>query len=213
MGASRRNERRPEDRFALRGLRAVNVFVARIYHKLEVLSPQRLPKEGAAILVCNHTSGLDPLLIQSVCSRLIVWMMAAEYYEIRPLRWVFDEVGIIPTTRSGRDTAATRAALRGLHAGRVLGIFPEGKIESKRELLPFQVGVALLAIKTGVPVYPAYLDGTQRGQEMPAAFIHRNEATLRFGPAVKFDRSGTSKEHLEAATEKIRGAVGELMNR
>jgi 1-acyl-sn-glycerol-3-phosphate acyltransferase len=205
--------RRPENRFIIRVLQAIDVCVARVYHQTIVRAPQRLPRHGSAILICNHTSGLDPLLIQSVCPRMIVWMMAKEYYEIKALNWIFKTIEVIPVDRGGRDLAATRSALRALEAGRILGVFPEGKIERSRDLLPFQTGVALMAIKAGVPVYPAYLDGTQRNKEMWEAFFYRNRATLAFGDAVEFDRSATSKEVLQAATQRMTDAVAALKQR
>ncbi len=186
------------------------MLFSRAYHRTDVLIPQHLPRHGPAILVCNHTSGLDPALIQSVCPRIIVWMMATEYYEIKAMKWMYDMIEAIPVDRSGRDMAATRAALRALGNGRILGIFPEGKIATSRALLPFQSGVAMLAIKTGVGVYPAFLEGTQRGQEMAQAILTPNEATLAFGPPVEFDRRGTSREVLESATARIRDAVEKL---
>ena len=70
-----------------------------------------MPRRGAAILVCNHVSGLDPMLIQSLVPRLIVWMMAKEYYDLKALAWFYEAVEAIPVQRSGRDLAATRAAL------------------------------------------------------------------------------------------------------
>jgi 1-acyl-sn-glycerol-3-phosphate acyltransferase len=140
-------------------------------------------------------------------------MMAAEYYQIKSLSWLFKMVQAIPVDRSGRDLAATRAALRALAQGHILGIFPEGRIETDHDLLPFQTGVALMAIKTGVPVFPAYLDGTQRGKEMVEAVAGPNHAILRFGPAVDFDRHSTSKESLETATLQIRHAVGLLKSK
>src|SRR3954465_15627638 len=105
---------RPENRPIIRLLQAIDVCFARMYHRLSVLSPQRLPRHGPAILICNHVSGLDPLLIQSVCPRLITWMMASEYYAVPGLNWVFKQIGAIPVERSGRDLAATRAAMRAL---------------------------------------------------------------------------------------------------
>src|SRR6185369_16448877 len=92
---------RPENRPIIRVLQAIDVCFSRLYHRLNVRSPQQLPRDGAAILVSNHISGLDPLLIQSVCPRLIRWMMAKEYMEVFGLRWVFKRVGIIPVARSG----------------------------------------------------------------------------------------------------------------
>lgn len=201
---------RPEDKLLTRVLQAVDVCFARIYHRVTVLSPQRLPKAGPAILICNHVSGLDPLLIQAVCPRLIVWMMAKEYYEIRALKWIFEQIHAIPVGRGGRDLAATRAALRALENGHVLGVFPEGRIEPTRDLLPFQVGVAMMAIKADVPVYPAYLDGTQRGKSMFQAFFYPNHASLAFGPRVEFPRSGTSREVLQQATDRFAEAVAGL---
>lgn len=191
-------------------LAAFDEFFARQYHELTPLTPCTIPRLGPAILVCNHTAGLDPVLIQSVCPRIVVWMMASEYYDLPMMRWVFEAVQAIPVDRDGKDLAATRAGLRALKAGRVLGVFPEGRIETSRELLEFQVGVALLAIKSGAPVYPAYLDGTQRGREMAASVLRPCRATIAFGPELEFDRADVSRENLAAATAIIRGGLEEL---
>ena len=185
-------------------------FVARLWHHTVVRRRPCLPNEGAAILVCNHTSGLDPFILQSVLSRIVIWMMATEYYNIKAMTWFFRAIDAIPVDRNGRDMASVRAGLRALREGRILGIFPEGRIETSDELLPFQTGVALMAIRTGVPVYPAFLDGTQRGKTMVKAFLRRNRVTVAFGPAIEFDRSDTSREGLEAATERIKAAVERL---
>jgi 1-acyl-sn-glycerol-3-phosphate acyltransferase len=197
----------PEDRTTIKFLKVADVLFARAYHKLTVLSPAQLPRTGAAILICNHTSGLDPLLIQSACKRVIVWMMAQEYYDIPLLRPIFGLLEAIPVDRAARDSGAMRSALRALHDGRVLGVFPEGRIEVRRELLPFQRGVAQMALKTSAPVYPAFLDGTQHGiAAMAPAFIHRQRATLRFGPRVPLDRN----DGADATAGKMRDAVAAL---
>lgn len=201
---------RPENRPIIRLLQAVDVCYARIFHRLEVRTPCPLPREGPAILVCNHTSGLDPMLVQSVCPRLITWMVAKEYVELPVLRWVFRTIRVIPVDRSGRDIAATRAAMRALKDGRVLGVFPEGRIETNHDLLPFQTGAAMMAIKMDVPVFPAYLDGTQRGEEILASFLSRSLATLTFGPAVTLVETETNDTALAAATDRIRQAVARL---
>ena len=196
-----------EQRFGVKVAQAANRIFTRGYHQMEILSPCRLPRTGPAILVCNHVSGLDPMLVQAGCRRMIVWMMAKEYYDMKSLRWFYESIDAIPVARSGRDTAATRAALRALSNGRVLGIFPEGRIEPDRDLLPFQTGMAMMAIKTGVSVYPAYLDGTQRGKEMVPAILQPNRVRLGFGEPLSFNGMGTSKEELEQATARIRDAV------
>jgi len=204
---------RPENRPIIRVLQAVNVCFARIYHRLSVHAPHRLPRTGAAILVCNHVSGVDPLLIQSVCPRVIHWMVAKEYTTLPVLSWVFRQIGAIPVERSGRDLASTRAAMRALAEGGVLGVFPEGRIETSRELLPFQTGVALMAIKTNVPIFPVYLEGTQRGREITEAVLRPCVASVTFGPEVQIDRNSTSRNVLDENTQKIENAVRDLRDK
>jgi len=210
MTASESRKPRTEDRLGIRLLHLADKLLARVWHHTIVRKRSPLPDKGPAILVCNHTSGLDPLLIQSVVPRVIVWMMAKEYYDIKALTWVFKMIEAIPVDRFARDAASVRAALRQLKDGRILGVFPEGRIERTRDLLPFQTGVALLAIRTGVTVYPAFLDGTQRNKSMLGGILWPNRATLAFGPPVEFDRSSTSRENLELATHKIKAAVQAL---
>jgi 1-acyl-sn-glycerol-3-phosphate acyltransferase len=201
---------RRESDVVIRLLQGVAVCYARIYHQVIVHRPSHLPPRGPAILVCNHTSSLDPLLIQSVCPRLIRWMMAKEYFEVKPMRWIFNTVGVILVERSGRDTAATRAAMRALAEGYVLGVFPEGKIETTDDLLPFQNGIGLLALKTGAPVYPAYLDGTQRGKAMLDAVIRPNKASISFGQPVDLKGIDPSRKGVEEAAGRIQRAVAGL---
>jgi 1-acyl-sn-glycerol-3-phosphate acyltransferase len=201
---------RPENQLRIRLLQAADVCFCRIYHQVIVRSPSQLPRNGPAILVSNHISGLDPLLIQSVCPRLITWMMAKEYYDLRPLNWIFRTIGLIPVDRRGRDTAATRSALRALKDGRILGVFPEGRIETSQDLLPFQNGAVRMAAKTGAPIYPVYLDGTQRGREMLGSFLYRSRSTIAFGPPIDVSGSESSDENIDRATERVRAAVMSL---
>jgi 1-acyl-sn-glycerol-3-phosphate acyltransferase len=180
------------------------------FHDLKVLMPFPELPPGGAILVCNHTSSLDPVLLQAACPRLITWMMAKEYAYMFGGRWFFEAIEPILVERSGRDLAATRSALRALKDGKLLGLFPEGRIEKSRELLEFQTGVALLAMKSGAPVYPAFLDGGQRCKGMVEAFFVPNRITVAFGPVVHFNREAHGREGLELATRRIKEAVEAL---
>lgn len=200
-----------ERRLVVRGGHMVARNFSTMYHDLKVLTPCPLPAKGGAILVCNHTSSLDPILLQAAVPRVITWMMAKEYSKVFGIQWFLNAIEPILVERSGRDMAATRAALRALRDGKILGLFPEGKITKTAELLPFQTGIALLALKSGAPVYPAYLDGSQRMKGMLEAFARPNHVTLAFGPQVLLDTDDEDgREGLEAATEKIRSAVASL---
>jgi 1-acyl-sn-glycerol-3-phosphate acyltransferase len=198
-------------RFAL----GANRVYSRVYHQVGIVMPCAVPPNGPAILASNHISGLDPLLLQSACPRLVRWMMAREYYDIPGLRQGLDAIGAIPVDRKGRDLAATRTALRALEEGAVLGVFPEGKIATSGDVLPFQFGIGLLAIKSGVNVYPAHVSGTQYGKEMIEVLGEPQSSRLTFGPAVDFsglDRSGRQSVLYEQVTARIEKAVRALGN-
>ena len=203
---------RRESDLGFRLLKAWAGLYTRAFHQTTIRQQFRLPATGPAILVCNHTSSIDPILLQAYAPRLIRWMMAKEYFQYKPMRFVFDTVGVILVDRGRRDLAATRAAMRVLSAGYVLGVFPEGRIETSDELLPFQSGIGLLALKTRAPVYPAYLDGHQRNREMIEAFYHPSDATITLGSPVDLSDLTDSKSGIIEATRRIRSAVESLKN-
>jgi 1-acyl-sn-glycerol-3-phosphate acyltransferase len=185
---------------------------ARVYHGMTAIGPCRLPRTGPAILVCNHISSIDPLLLQAFSPRMIRWMMAKEYFDVKSLRWLYDTVGVILVERGGRDMAGTRAAMRALKAGYVLGVFPEGRIETTGDLIPFHNGIGLLAIKTRAPVFPAYIEGTQRNREMVEAFVRPSTGSIAFGPELKLSDLADSRAGIVEATRRIQSAVQGLRN-
>ena len=203
---------RDEDRASVRFLKRLVDAYINGYHNVEVVSPCQLPANEPAILVCNHVSSLDPMLIQWACSRLIVWMMAREYY-VPGSRWLFDIIRTIPVERSRRDMVATRAAMRALESGHVLGIFPEGRLAEDRKIGHFQTGVAMMALKSGVGVYPASVEGTMRDRGMLEPFFFPQRAKIAFGARVPLAGGNATREGIERATQQIHGAVCALHER
>jgi len=208
IATAMRDEERPSIQFLHR---LVDLYISG-YHKVDVVSPCQVPAQGPAILVCNHVSSLDPMLLQWACSRLIVWMMAREYY-LPGTRWLFDVIRIIPVERSRRDVVATRAAMRALEDGHVLGIFPERRLAADGKIGQFQTGVAMLALRTGVGVYPASVEGTMRDQGMLEAFLFPQRARIAFGPKISLDRQPDSRQQVERATGQIWQTVRDLHER
>ena len=87
------------------------------------------------VVVANHISAMDPVILQiSSPRRIIHFMMAKEYYEKKPWYWLYKAFGTIPVNRSGTDIAAVRAALRVLKDEKVIGLFPEGRISLTGEM-------------------------------------------------------------------------------
>lgn len=198
-----------EQSLGVRALKIANACFGGIYHQVTVLEPSQLPLVGPGILICNHVNFLDPILIQAHVTRTITWMMAREYYDMPVLGRIFQTVEAIPVDRDGRDVSATRAAMRALDEGRILGLFPEGGLQEPgaRALKPFQPGVGMLALRSAAPVYPAYIDGTHRGKSFAQACLLRQHAVLAFGEALSPVKSAGRRPGIEAVTAQFQGSV------
>src|SRR5436305_10123806 len=120
----RRPAPRPEIHGFLRVLWWINAFYCALMHRLESSGTAPLPEHGPAILIANHTCGIDHMILQAGCQRVLGFLIAQEYYDYWLCRPFCKLLGCIPVRRDGRDVAATRAALRGLAQGRVVPIFP-----------------------------------------------------------------------------------------
>jgi len=179
-------ESMPEIHGPLRVLYWVFQFYCGIWHQLSTEGQAPLPESGPAILISNHTCGIDHLLLQVSSRRLLGFMIAREYYESPWLRGICSYIGCIPVNRNGHDHAAIRAALKALERGRVLPIFPEGRIvpASGRRLEAIKPGSAYLAIRARVPVVPAYIIGTPPTDEIMDSLLTPSKARVIFGSPI-----------------------------
>jgi len=194
-----------ERRWAVRGLMAVNRVFAVGYHHCRVLRPCPLPRAGPVILAVNHLSGIDPCFMQATCPRPIVWMMDRAFIDLPLARWVFRVAETIPVDTKGRDTNSVRLALRALERGRLLGVFPEGRLARGRGLMPFQNGVAMLAKRSGVKIWPAAIEGSQRGHSHARAYGEPQDAAVAYGDPIEPGRD------LEAVTRRLQATVEGLL--
>lgn len=176
-----------EFRGILRVLRTMNTAYCRFWHALEADRAAPLPAQGPAILVSNHTCNIDHMLLQACSDRLLGFMIAREFYELPWANAFCKLAGCIPVRRDGKDLAATRAALRALESGRVLPIFPEGKItpESGSKIGPAKPGAAFISARASVPIIPAYIVGTPRTNNLLRAVFTPSRARVYFGDPIK----------------------------
>jgi 1-acyl-sn-glycerol-3-phosphate acyltransferase len=204
---ARRAGTKPEIHGFLHVAGVLNSIYCLVWHQLSTDGRAPLPEVGPAILISNHTCGIDHMLLQSKSGRLLGFMVAREYYEWKWIHWLCRYIGCIPVNRDGRDFAATRAAMRALKAGRVLPIFPEGHIvpASGRRLDPMKPGTAYLAVHAQVPVIPAYIYGTPETNEIIESLITPSRARVIFGEPI--DLSGIARQR--AGDKEVQAEVSE----
>jgi hypothetical protein len=122
-----------------------------------------IPTEGPAMLVSNHVSFADAVIVHAVCPRHLRFVMDAHFYTLPVLNWLFRAVGAIPVTdpRIDRDMVRRSYDLiaEALEKGDVVCIFPEGGITRDGEIGKFKNGIEKIVRRTPVPVVPIALRG------------------------------------------------------
>ena len=197
----------------LRLVDRLNRLVCRLWYRLRRVGHCTIPPTGAVIVAANHTCTADPLMICAGCDyRRISYVIAREFASIPVGGWFVRLIGCIPVRRGERDAGATRAAIRRLRDGHVLGIFIQGKIPAPGEQVRPKDGVAVLALRTGATVIPVYLSGNKYKEGIAAGLLARHRTRVRFGPPVDLSELAgkSSRSDLSAATATIWQAIQEL---
>jgi 1-acyl-sn-glycerol-3-phosphate acyltransferase len=144
-------------------LRFVAWLLIHTFYRLRQSGLENIPQEGAAVLVCNHVSFVDPLVIAAASRRPIRFVMDYRIYRTPLVSFVFRHMHAIPIAPARDDAAMMEAAFeevaRALDAGELVAIFPEGRITDSGELYPFRPGVQRIVGRTPVPVIPMALKG------------------------------------------------------
>jgi len=132
-------------------------------HSVRGVDTDRIPKEGAAVLVCNHVSYVDAIVIMAASPRPIRFVMDYRIFKFPVLSWIFRTAKAIPIA-SAKDNAALMEKAyediaQALHEGELVCIFPEGRLTQTGEMNEFKGGVKKIVERTPVPVIPMALRG------------------------------------------------------
>ncbi|HEY7801134.1 MAG TPA: lysophospholipid acyltransferase family protein [Dehalococcoidia bacterium] len=122
---------------------------------------ENIPRHGGAILVSNHLNNADPCIIPGVSPRRVVIMAKKEIYKWPIVSLLFRLIGAFPVDRHGADLAALRTATSVVNEGHLLLMFPEGTRSKDRQLHRGFPGTSLVAYRTGAPVIPIAITGTE----------------------------------------------------
>lgn len=194
-------------------LDCLNRLFCRVMYRVTPPFPPPLPEGGPVLLVSDHSSFSDPMVLAATAGRPIIFLTAREVYQHRHLRWLCQTLHYIPVSRGTHDFRALRTMLRVLGQSQVVGIFPEGGIDEYREERGHQ-GVGYLALKIGAPVVPASIAWNQaRPLNLARSLITPGRAVVRFGTPIMFQPDpNPDRKKIGAVTASIMRAVRELRN-
>jgi 1-acyl-sn-glycerol-3-phosphate acyltransferase len=152
---------------------------------------EHIPRNGPVMIAPNHISFFDSVVLIGVLPRRISFVGKAEYLDSWKTRYLLPAVGMIPIERSGgkQSLEALDTAAGVLERGEVFGIFPEGTRSRDGLLHKGRTGMARLALRTGAPIIPVGLRGTDRiqppGSSVPRPFVR---CEVRFGKPIEMGR-------------------------
>jgi len=163
----------------------------------------RLPKQGGAIVVANHFTGLDGFLLVALSERPLRFLIAEEEFRRFGIQWLFRAIGAIPVARESRPERAYREAVRQLRAGEVIALFPHGKIhldsDPPRKL---KAGMVRLSTLSGCPVLPLRIEGQPALGSVVSSFLIRGNVKSK-----QFDyiycNEGSNHQHLQEIASVI----------
>jgi len=200
--------------------------LSRLVYRFKVRGDEHIPDSGPALLVCNHVSFVDAVLLMAASPRPIRFLMDHRIFRVPVLGWLFKLAKAIPIAPQKEDPAAYERAFQQaaqvLREGDLLGIFPEGAITRDGQLQPFKGGVkkildAAQAEGLEVPVVPMALTNlwgsffsrveVQGGENVAMVRPFRRGMWSRVGLNV-----GAPLSQAEAQPELLAQRVGELLN-
>jgi 1-acyl-sn-glycerol-3-phosphate acyltransferase len=177
-------------------------IIKRLYG-VRVFGAERIPADGAAILVANHESLFDPWILALTTPRPVRYMAKQELWRFRPVGRMLDSFGAFPVERGAGDATAMSRAADLLRDGEVLGVFPQGT--SKRlPSRPYHRGAARLALVTGAPIVPVRMIGT-RGFPHPG----RVPAVVLVGEPILVAASRPTVAIAKELTQRVERAIAE----
>jgi len=144
-------------------LRFIAWLLVKAVYRLRTQGVEHIPEEGAAVLVANHVSFVDAVVIMGASPRPIRFVMDHRIFKMPLLGFIFRHCGAIPIASAKDDPAMMETAFaevsKALAAGDLVGLFPEGGVTSNGQLQPFRPGVSRILADSPVPVVPMALRG------------------------------------------------------
>jgi 1-acyl-sn-glycerol-3-phosphate acyltransferase len=176
---------------------------------LKVYGAHRVPDEGGVLLVSNHQSYLDPVLIGVRLKRPLSYLAKSELFVFPPFTWLIRSLGAFPVKQGAGDVGAMKQTIARLQEGHALNIFPEGSRTEDGELLPIEKGIALVIRKAKVPVVPVVIDGSFDAWPKGQTVFHAGKIRVLFGHPMDFANLDRD-EIIKAIDQTFRKMLSEL---
>lgn len=169
-----------------------------IFHRCRWVGRHHVPSTGKAILCSNHTTGLDPLVMQAGIPRPVRWLMLTSYL-FSPFNALWRSIKPIAMDYGRNNTSKIKLLVDVLNNDEdIVGVFPEGTLQrTERQLAKLQPGIVTIYRRTEAPIIPVYIHGTPQRHSMIWHFLSPGNVTVVFGRPWQPDPKLTKDEFLD----------------
>ncbi len=194
-------------------------MLIRVLYRIRVSGLENIPEEGPAIVVCNHVSFVDALIVGGSVRRPLRFVMYHKIFKVPVMNFMFRTARAIPIAPFKEDPVMLERAYeeidRALKNGEIIGLFPEGGLTPDGDIQPFKPGIEKILARTPVPVVPlavrglwgsmwSRLDTRMRRARLPRRF----RAEIELVGDARMSPDGLTAAALEAKVRAMRGARG-----
>ena len=186
-------------------------LILKPFISMEIEQEENIPQDRSYIIIANHVSNFDPLLLALKWEKPVHFMAKEELFKIFLIGRILKMLDMIPVRRGESDRKAVKESLEYLKKGEILSLFPEGTRNKKREgLLPFHTGAAFFAKSADLEVLPVAIFGTDK---IGIKFF--NKVRFKVGKPLKitdFYEGKISSKELEGFTGELKNEIANLLN-
>lgn len=197
----------------------LSIFILSVFFRftggVTLIGTENIPRTGGVILAANHISYLDPPVVGCYLKRQVHYMAKEELFRSPLLGAWMRWVGTFPVRRGTADRKALKHAIDLLIRGKVICIFPEGTRSPDGKLQAPELGIGLIALKSGAPIVPAAIIGTDKVLPPHSTRLYRHRVKVVYGRPLTFPihHQGTeTRRSLEDVGQSTMSAISELIS-
>lgn len=170
-----------------KALQGICRIATSLMFELKVYGKQHIPPSGGVLIVANHQSYLDPIVLAVQLYRPVSFLAKSELFKNAFFGWLIRNLNAFPVRQGAGDVGAMKETIRRLQQGHMLVIYPEGSRSDTGDLLPIASGAALVIRRAGVPVVPAIIEGSFQAWPRSHRLFRPHQVAVLYGPALQTD--------------------------
>lgn len=197
------------DKIAYHVVRGIVTVFCRTWCRMQIKGRENFPTEGPFIMTPTHRSIIDTPVSSAAYTRRMRFMGADKWWKNKAFGKLLTALGGFPVTRGSADREALRRCIAVIEGGEPLVMFPEGERKSGAVVQPLFEGAAYVAMKTGVPIVPVAIGGSERAMPKGAKFIYPRKMYVVVGKPLRVPELAES-EGLKAQRNAAKQVTTEL---